>query len=713
MAGAGSQKESIYLSQDDIVYVDNQSASALKCPICCRIFRDPIVTQCSHTFCRRCISTTISCPFDQQILQTFVSNQIIAEQIDWLLVWCKYAFKKNPINMNDIKNERDEYGCPVKIPFKKKKEHEDECSYRFVFCPNGCLLNNLRQKDLYNHLHTCPNRQITTINTTISTNYDQLQLLHHELISKMSQIDFLANTCKQLTSTMAIMRNEIDTLKMNQEALCVRNDLLLSELMKTKQTSPIPTTIDEQESTRNHDSDDDQDLPSVILRCNGTFTGHNDTVWCLYALDDVLLSGSSDKTVKVWNLCETPYTNLATLHGHEDGVLSLTVKERTVFSGSGDKSIHVWNLNDYKKITSFVAHSDPVCSLTQYNNHLYSSSNKCLKVWDIERLELINETATDSRNGWLRVLMQKDKCIYAGCRRVIKVFDVITHQMSFEFELPTGDSIYSLAHSDTLLFSGASSGKIYVWDIRANRCLDTTCEHDGTVHGLCMLSADKYNQSNLISASSDKTIRVWTVDTFEQVQYDDRHEAEVTALHANARHVMSGAADAKIKVWDCITSFQISTRWFNLIFFRSKTIPSLIPKATQDIKEAAKEHVRELRREFDKPIKFSTSRAKYWDTADSIVFNRHIGKFTRPVLIVTILINMFYWGYYREENDIDEMLDMEPWQIFPRLNLEYLKTAERQYREAGLDTSQIEVKKKMIQDIFQPQLNQEVRVKHK
>ena len=58
-------------------------------------------------------------------------------------------------------------------------------------------------------------------------------------------------------------------------------------------------------------------------------------------MDDILLSGSTDKTVKVWNLRETPYTNLATLHGHQDGVLSLTVKDRTVFSGSGDKSIFV------------------------------------------------------------------------------------------------------------------------------------------------------------------------------------------------------------------------------------------------------------------------------------------------------------------------------------------------------------------------------------
>lgn len=52
----------------------------------------------------------------------------------------------------------------------------------------------------------------------------------------------------------------------------------------------------------------------------------------------------------------------------------------------------------------------------------------------------------------------------------------------------------------------------------------------------------------LVSASSDKTIRVWSIETFNQIQYDDRHEAQVTALHANARHIMSGAADAKIKV---------------------------------------------------------------------------------------------------------------------------------------------------------------------
>lgn len=87
-----------------------------------------------------------------------------------------------------------------------------------------------------------------------------------------------------------------------------------------------------------------------------------------------------------------------------------------------------------------------------------------------------------------------------------------------------------------------------IWDIRANRCLETTCQHDGTVHGLSMLRIENSNKGDLVSASSDQTIRVWSIETFNQIQYDDRHEAEVTALHGNARHIMSGAADAKIKV---------------------------------------------------------------------------------------------------------------------------------------------------------------------
>lgn len=54
----------------------------------------------------------VPCPYDQTILQTFVNNYLISQQLNSLLVCCKYALKDN---------QRDESGCPVRIPLMKKK----------------------------------------------------------------------------------------------------------------------------------------------------------------------------------------------------------------------------------------------------------------------------------------------------------------------------------------------------------------------------------------------------------------------------------------------------------------------------------------------------------------------------------------------------------------------------------------------------------------
>jgi len=46
MSETNLQKNLMNSSQDDIKYVDQQTNSTFKCPVCHRIFRDPIVTQC-------------------------------------------------------------------------------------------------------------------------------------------------------------------------------------------------------------------------------------------------------------------------------------------------------------------------------------------------------------------------------------------------------------------------------------------------------------------------------------------------------------------------------------------------------------------------------------------------------------------------------------------------------------------------------------------
>ncbi|KAK5891838.1 hypothetical protein CesoFtcFv8_012275 [Champsocephalus esox] len=89
--------------------------------------------------------------------------------------------------------------------------------------------------------------------------------------------------------------------------------------------------------------------------------GHNDIVTCVVAVDNLVVSGSRDTTVKVWHV-PTAAEEHKNLGGHTGGVtclsappleyckrlaraLSLSDKERFILSGSADCNVKIWALS--------------------------------------------------------------------------------------------------------------------------------------------------------------------------------------------------------------------------------------------------------------------------------------------------------------------------------------------------------------------------------
>uniref|UniRef100_A0A672K905 RING-type domain-containing protein n=2 Tax=Sinocyclocheilus grahami TaxID=75366 RepID=A0A672K905_SINGR len=35
--------------------MDSKSVEELSCPVCCEIFKDPVLLSCSHSFCKECL----------------------------------------------------------------------------------------------------------------------------------------------------------------------------------------------------------------------------------------------------------------------------------------------------------------------------------------------------------------------------------------------------------------------------------------------------------------------------------------------------------------------------------------------------------------------------------------------------------------------------------------------------------------------------------
>ena len=77
---------------------------------------------------------------------------------------------------------------------------------------------------------------------------------------------------------------------------------------------------------------------------NRTFIrGHTNAINSVAVKNNKIVSGSWDKTIKIWDLNSGEC--LKTLRGHECCVLSIAIKNDKIVSGSDDKTIKIWDLS--------------------------------------------------------------------------------------------------------------------------------------------------------------------------------------------------------------------------------------------------------------------------------------------------------------------------------------------------------------------------------
>ena len=64
--------------------------------------------------------------------------------------------------------------------------------------------------------------------------------------------------------------------------------------------------------------------------------GHRDAVYCLQYNHQILVSGSADKTIKIWN--HKKRQELRQLSGHSDSVMCLQFQDNTLITGGADRN---------------------------------------------------------------------------------------------------------------------------------------------------------------------------------------------------------------------------------------------------------------------------------------------------------------------------------------------------------------------------------------
>ncbi|KAK4541406.1 hypothetical protein LTR36_008007 [Oleoguttula mirabilis] len=216
---------------------------------------------------------------------------------------------------------------------------------------------------------------------------------------------------------------------------------------------------------------------------------HDASILCLQYDDEILVTGSSDSDLIVWDI--HTYEPLHRLRKHTGGVLDVALDRHHIISCSKDSRIIVWDRKTFEPKGDLTGHRGPVNAVQLRGNFLVSASGDGIaRLWDLTQMKLIQEFSAKER-GLAAVEFSEDmKYVLAGGN------DHIT----YKFEVATGQEVQQFTGHTQLVRS--------LWLDSANaRVVSGSYDLDLRVYdfatGAELWRAEEWTTSWMLAAKSD------------------------------------------------------------------------------------------------------------------------------------------------------------------------------------------------------------------
>uniref|UniRef100_A0A8C3UBR8 F-box domain-containing protein n=1 Tax=Catharus ustulatus TaxID=91951 RepID=A0A8C3UBR8_CATUS len=204
--------------------------------------------------------------------------------------------------------------------------------------------------------------------------------------------------------------------------------------------------------------------------CVQTLVGHTGGVWSSQMRDSVVISGSTDRTLKVWNADSGECVH--TLYGHTSTVRCMHLHGNRVVSGSRDATLRLWDIETGQCLHVLMGHVAAVRCFD--GTHIVSGSlDTSIRVWDVES---------------------------GNCLHTLMGHQSLTSGMELR---------------DNILVSGNADSTVKIWDIKTGQCLQTLqgpSKHQSAV--TCLQFSSKF----VVTSSDDGTVKLWDLKTGEFVR---------------------------------------------------------------------------------------------------------------------------------------------------------------------------------------------------
>uniref|UniRef100_A0A3B3SXC3 Kinesin family member 21A n=1 Tax=Paramormyrops kingsleyae TaxID=1676925 RepID=A0A3B3SXC3_9TELE len=316
---------------------------------------------------------------------------------------------------------------------------------------------------------------------------------------------------------------------------------------------------------------------AATLQCVHVAEGHSKAVLCVDCTDDLLFTGSKDRTCKVWNLVTGQ--EIMSLGAHPNNVVSVKYCSSLVFTVS-TSYVKVWDIRDSAKCIRTLTSSGQVntgdacaantnrtvtipagenqinqIALNPTGTLLYAAAGNSVRMWDLRKFVSLGKLTGHLGPVMCLTVDQTSKgqdLVITGSKdHYIKMFDVSEGTQgsvspTHNFEPPHYDGIESLTVQADELFSGSRDNGIKKWDLSRKDLLQQVPNaHRDWVCALGLVPGCPA----LLSGCRGGVLKLWHSDTLAALGEIRGHESPINGISTNSTHLFTASDDRTVKIW--------------------------------------------------------------------------------------------------------------------------------------------------------------------
>ncbi|XP_069556132.1 kinesin-like protein KIF21A isoform X1 [Brachyistius frenatus] len=311
------------------------------------------------------------------------------------------------------------------------------------------------------------------------------------------------------------------------------------------------------------------------LQCVYVAEGHTKPVLCVDATDDLLFTGSKDRTCKVWNLVTGQ--EIMSLADHPSSVVSVRYTSSLVFTVS-TAYIKVWDIRDSAKCIRTLTSSGQVgtgdtCSsvrslsippgesqinqiaLNPSGSFLYAAAGNAVRMWDLRKF-----VSTGKLTGHLGAVMclsvekmgnGQDIVLTGSKDHHVKMFEVAEGAQGsitscHTFDPAHQDGVESLAVHGDVFYSSSRDYCIKKWDLASKQLLQSVSAQADWVSALGVVPGSPV----LLSGCRGGLLRLWHSDSLAPLCEVQGHDSPINGLATNSSQLFTASDDRTVKIWE-------------------------------------------------------------------------------------------------------------------------------------------------------------------